>query len=216
MACDLSFISSSDLVDYDGAVSIMERYVYDIKSSLKHETVWFLEHPPLYTAGTSANDSDIIDKNRFPIYKTGRGGQYTYHGPNQLICYIMINIQDRKIGVREYIQLLEKSIIDTLAYFNINGFISEGRVGVWVIDNNIESKIAAIGVRIRRGITYHGLAINIAPDLSAFNSIVPCGIKEYGVTSIEKLGINCTRKEIEEIFKEKFLNNLKKITDNFE
>lgn len=202
------FISSDNFVDYNHAVSFMEQRVFDIKHQIKDETIWFLEHDSLYTAGTSANDTDLIDKNRFPIYRTGRGGQYTYHGPNQLVCYVMMNIQNRNIGVREYVQFLEKTIIDTLAVFGIVGEIRAGRVGVWVNHHHQEAKIAAIGVRVRHGVTYHGFAINIAPDLSAFTGIVPCGIDQYGVTSFEKLGVDCARRDVENAVKHSFLKNL--------
>jgi lipoyl(octanoyl) transferase len=205
---NFNFISSNIFIDYNDAVSFMEKRVFDIKNHSDIETIWFLEHNALYTAGTSANDADLIEKNKFPIYRTGRGGQYTYHGPNQLVCYVMMNIQNRAIGVREYVQFLEITIIDTLAAFGIKGCIRAGRVGVWVDDNNQESKIAAIGVRVRHGVTYHGLAINIAPDLEAFSGIIPCGIQEYGVTSFEKLGIECTRLEVENAFKHSFLKNI--------
>ncbi len=207
-----NFIYEKNYTDYNHAVSFMEQRVAEIQSYTARETIWFLEHDSLYTAGTSANDADLIDKNRFPIYRTGRGGQYTYHGPGQLICYVMLNIQDRKIGVREYIQFLEQTIIDTLLVFGIIGKTYAGRVGVWVDDNRHDNpqqaKIAAIGVRVRRGITYHGVAINIKPDLSAFTGIVPCGLADYGVTSFEKLGIVCDRFEVEEAFKQSFLKNI--------
>ncbi|MFT6083977.1 MAG: lipoyl(octanoyl) transferase [Alphaproteobacteria bacterium] len=209
-----NFISSQGYVDYNMAVNFMEKRVAEIKNALEVETVWFLEHNSLYTAGTSANDADLIDKNRFPIYQTGRGGQYTYHGPCQLIAYIMVNINERKIGIREYIQCLEKVIIETLAFFGIIGEVHDGRVGVWVNDShNGETKIAAIGVRVRRGVTYHGIAININPDLSAFTGIVPCGIREYGVTSLHKLNVKCTRSEVEAIFQQKFKENILHISE---
>ena len=205
------FISSNTFINYQQAVSFMEYRVAQIKDKIANEAIWFLEHDSVYTAGTSANDTDLIDKNRFPIYRTGRGGQYTYHGPGQLICYIMVNIQHRHIGIREYIQFLEKTIIDTLLCFGIHGKICDGRIGVWVDDNTQESKIAAIGVRVRRGVTYHGLAININPDLSAFTGIIPCGISEYGITSFKKLGIVCDRFKVQEIFKNIFIKNINEI-----
>lgn len=200
----LEFISSDTLIDYSDAISFMENRVSSIRNNHLNETVWFLQHPSLYTAGTSAKDSDLIDKNRFPIYHTGRGGQYTYHGPGQLIAYVMLDIQTRKIGIREYIKFLEETIIDTLLAFGIKGMIREGRVGVWIEHNGQESKIAAIGVRVRRGITYHGLAININPDLMAFNGIIPCGINEYGVTSLHRLGINADIAQVQKIFEAVF------------
>jgi lipoyl(octanoyl) transferase len=201
-------ISSCDYVDYPKAITFMENRVVEIRQQLAVETLWFLEHDSLYTAGTSANANDLLDKNRFPIYQTGRGGQYTYHGPNQLIVYLMIDIQKRKIGIREYIQCLEKTIIDTLAIFDIKGEVRNGRVGVWVQNQHTEEKIAAIGVRVRRGVTYHGVAININPDLTAFNGIIPCGIQEFGVTSFNKLNISAERLDIETVFQQKFIQNI--------
>jgi lipoyl(octanoyl) transferase len=204
----IQFISSQNLVNYKDAVSFMENRVSDIRNKVSDEAVWFLQHPSLYTAGTSAKDTDILDKNRFPVYHTGRGGQYTYHGPGQLIAYVMLDIQSRQIGIREYIQLLENAIIDTLAVFNVSGMIRTGRVGVWIEHDAKEYKIAAIGVRVRRGVTYHGIAININPDLTAFNSIVPCGISEYGVTSLQKIGASVTFQEVQNIFESVLIQNL--------
>jgi len=193
---DIEYIYSDNLVDYLEAIAIMEKRVEHIRHHKSSEAIWFLQHPSLYSAGTSAQQKDLLTPDRFPIYETGRGGQYTYHGPGQLIAYVMIDIQTRKIGIREYIKILETIIIQTLSSFNIKGEIRDGRVGVWVENNHTEEKIAAIGVRVRRGVTYHGLAINLNPDLSAFSGIIPCGLNEFGVTSFEKLNVHFQQKDI--------------------
>jgi lipoyl(octanoyl) transferase len=200
----LQFIPSDTFIDYQNAVFFMEERVYGIRRKTADEAIWFLQHPSLYTAGTSAKDTDILDKNRFPIYHTGRGGQYTYHGPGQLIAYVMLDIQSRQIGIREYIQFLEATIIHSLARFKVTGFIREGRVGVWVEHKGKEYKIAAIGVRVRRGVTYHGLAINVNPDLTGFAGIVPCGIHEYGVTSLHEIGIHASITDVQKAFEDAF------------
>ncbi len=211
---NFDILSSDHYIDYPLSVETMEAYVADIKKNNRLETIWFLEHPALYTAGTSACEADLLDKNRFPIFQTGRGGQYTYHGPKQLVAYVMVDIQKRQIGIREYIQCLENSIIQTLAYFNIEGEIRQGRVGVWVCSSTQEDKIAAIGVRVRRGVTYHGIAINIDPDLSAFTGIIPCGIQNHGVTSFAKLGIYVERSAVENIFSRIFIDNINQLAIN--
>lgn len=205
---NFKFISSDRLIEYPDAISFMEHQVDLIKKNVEPETIWFLEHPSLYTAGTSADEKDLIDKTRFPVYQTGRGGQYTYHGPGQLVCYLMVNIQERKIGIREYVKFLENMVIEALAHFGIKGELREDRIGVWVCHGQNEDKIAAIGVRVRKGVTFHGLAINLDPDLSAFNGIIPCGIQTYGVTSMSKLGIHIRRSVLETILKDIFLKIL--------
>ncbi|MEI7668551.1 MAG: lipoyl(octanoyl) transferase LipB [Pseudomonadota bacterium] len=191
---------SSQLIEYEDAVSFMEERVNQIKNNESQEMIWLLEHPPLYTAGSSAKTSDLLDNNGLKIYQTGRGGQYTYHGPGQRIAYIMLDLRKRTQDVRVFVKNLEDSIINTLAVFGIKGEIREGRVGVWVKSENSEAKIAAIGIRIRKWITYHGIAVNINPDLSNYNGIVPCGISQYGVTSFAELGIKTTLKEFDEQF----------------
>ncbi len=164
----------------------MEERVAAIHAGEKEECVWLLEHPPLYTAGTSARAHDLLDP-RFPVYETGRGGEYTYHGPGQRVAYNMLNLKQRQKepDIKKYIWQLEEWIIRTLKAFDIRGERREGRIGIWVVGRDgLEKKIAAIGVRIRHWVTYHGIAINLDPDLSHFDGIVPCGISEYGVTSI--------------------------------
>lgn len=190
--------SSSAPVPYLDAVPTMEKRVADIAGGDISEHVWILEHPPLYTAGTSADASDLIDPDRFPVFKTGRGGQYTYHGPGQLVGYFMLDLKKRGRDVRAFVAGLEQLVIDTLVDLGVEADRRTGRVGVWVnIPDGSEAKIAAIGVRIRKWVSYHGISININPDLSHFDGIVPCGISEHGVTSLEALGINATMQDVE-------------------
>jgi len=187
-------------VDYHDAVAEMEARVAAIRAGEKPETVWLLEHPPLYTAGTSANDSDLLDPERFPVYRTGRGGQFTYHGPGQRIAYVMLDLKQRGGDVRAFVRDLEQWVIEALASFNVTGERRDGRVGIWVErDGGREDKIAAIGVRVRRWVSYHGMAINLEPDLSHFDGIVPCGIsgQDYGVTSLVDLGIPATMADLD-------------------
>ena len=183
---------SEDLVDYEHALTEMEKRVEKISRNEANECIWLLEHPPLYTAGTSAKTSDLLTPDRFPVFNAGRGGQYTYHGPGQRVAYVMLNLKNRKSDVRAFINCLEKWIIDTLYDFNIKGERREDRVGVWVsrpeVSLNREDKIAAIGVRLRKWVSFHGISINIDPELEHFNGIVPCGIQQHGVTSIVDLG----------------------------
>jgi lipoyl(octanoyl) transferase len=169
-----------------------------------------LEHPPIYTAGTAALPVDLLDPYRFPVFKTGRGGQYTYHGPGQLVVYVMLDLTKRDNDVSKFVDDLEQWIINTLLEFNVHGESREGRVGIWVNrgkdfeGNNVEAKIAAIGVRIRRWVSYHGISINIEPDLEHFNGIIPCGVKGHGVTSLLDLGITATIPEVAEALRTNF------------
>jgi len=192
----IDWMIEKDLVGYETAVSKMEERVASIRGGQADEAVWLLEHPSLYTAGTSAKESDLLDA-RFPVFKSGRGGEYTYHGPGQRVAYVSLDLRERQKGnpdVRGYVRSLEEWIIRTLAVFGVKGERRAGRVGIWVDmvpyggREGEEAKIAAIGVRIRRWVTYHGIAINLNPDLSHFGGIVPCGISEYGVTSLHALG----------------------------
>lgn len=191
----------------------MEDRVAGILSKDMDEQVWLLEHPPLYTAGTSANESDLLDHNRFPVFDARRGGEYTYHGPGQRVAYAMLDLNTRERDVRKYVNQLEEWIILTLAEFGVKGERREGRVGVWVVRPDrpplpdglpAEDKIAAIGVRIRRWVTFHGISINVEPDLSHFNGIVPCGISDYGVTSLVDLGIPVTMTDVDIALRETF------------
>lgn len=196
---------SDDKVAYDDALQDMEARVAGIHAGTTPERVWLLEHPPLYTAGTSADPSDLVDPDRFPVFDAGRGGQYTYHGPGQRVGYVMIDLNNYGKDVRKFVYNLEEWIIQTLAAFQIVGERREGRVGVWVDrGNGIEEKIAAIGVRVRKWVSFHGIAINIDPDLSHFQGIVPCGIAEHGVTSFAALGIPVTMEDVDVVLKQKF------------
>ena len=188
---------------YPDAVAAMEARVAEIRAGRASELVWLLEHPPLYTAGTSADDADLVDPSRFPVYRTGRGGQYTYHGPGQRVAYVMLDLQRRGGDLRRYVHDLEDWLIRALARFNVMGERREGRVGIWVDRERLggpagrEDKIAAIGVRVRRWVTYHGVALNVDPDLGHFDGIVPCGVREHGVTSLVDLGLPITLADVD-------------------
>lgn len=198
---------SDELVPYNQALENMELRVKNISSGTEDELLWFVQHPPLYTAGTSAMEKDLIDPEKFPVFSTGRGGQYTYHGPGQRVVYCMINLKQRNsCDVRQYVNNLEQWIINTLKHFDIDGQRREGRVGIWVqMPDGSEAKIAAIGVRLKKWVSYHGIAINLNPDLSHFNGIVPCGISQYGVTSFADLGINISMQQLDEILLREFV-----------
>jgi lipoyl(octanoyl) transferase len=193
------------LVDYEAGVAAMEERVAGIAAGTAQELVWLLEHPPLYTAGTSAQAGDLLQPERFPVYQTGRGGQYTYHGPGQRVAYVMLDLTQRQRDLRAHVQRLEAWVILTLAKFGVTGERREGRVGIWVArPGGREDKIAAIGVRVRRWVTYHGMALNVAPDLSHYAGIVPCGISGFGVTSLADLGVQASMDEVDEALRETF------------
>jgi lipoyl(octanoyl) transferase len=195
--------STSGLVAYDNALSFMEDRVTALAGGGQaDECIWFLEHPPLYTAGTSADEADLLVKDRFPVYQTGRGGQYTYHGPGQRVAYVMVDLSKRSFDVKKFVFSLEQWIIDSLASLGITGERREGRVGIWVDRGTHEDKIAAIGVRISRRITFHGIAINVNPDLEHFSGIIPCGINAHGVTSCHDLGVNITMDDLDQALQE--------------
>ncbi|WP_281175858.1 lipoyl(octanoyl) transferase LipB [Kiloniella spongiae] len=192
-------------VTYPDALKFMEDRVGKIFKKESPQTVWLLEHPPLYTAGTSADKKDLIDPDRFPVYDAGRGGQYTYHGPGQRVAYAMLDLNLYNKDVRKFVYNLEEWIIRTLAKFNVKGERREGRVGIWIDrGNGREDKIAAIGVRVRKWITFHGIAINLDPDLSHFEGIVPCGINQHGVTSLVDLGLCVSMEDLDVAMKEAF------------
>jgi lipoyl(octanoyl) transferase len=188
-------------IDYQDAVAEMEARVAAIAMGRAPERVWLLEHPPLYTAGTSARDEDLIEPNRFPVFRSGRGGQFTYHGPGQRVAYVMLDLNRRVPDLRRYVAALEAWLIGTLAAFNIRGERREDRVGVWVRRPDkgplVEDKIAAIGIRIRHWVTFHGISLNVEPDLSHFSGIVPCGVRGQGVTSLVDLGRPVTMPEVD-------------------
>ncbi len=197
---------SEGLVSYEDAIATMEAEVAKIAAGEADELVWLLEHPPLYTAGTSANDADLVEPDRFPVFQTGRGGEYTYHGPGQRVAYVMLDLKRRRQDVRAYVAALEEVIIRTLESMNIKGERREDRVGVWVqrperppLANGTmaEDKIAALGIRIRKWVTFHGLSINVDPELGHFGGIVPCGISDYGVTSLVDLGLLISMSDVD-------------------
>ncbi len=199
---------SDGLVAYPEALSFMEQRVAQIREGQAPECVWLLEHPPLYTAGTSARADDLLDA-RFPVYDAGRGGQYTYHGPGQRVAYVMLDLKRREPDVRRFVHDLEEWVIRALARFNVEGQRRTGRVGIWVEREGAngvgrEDKIAAIGVRLRRWVSFHGISINVEPDLSHFGGIVPCGIREHGVTSLVDLGLPVTMADLDQALIESF------------
>ena len=207
---------SDGLTSYEDALTFMEARVDAISKGTAEECIWLLEHPPLYTAGTSAQIEDLVDPDRFPVYEAKRGGQYTYHGPGQRVTYVMLDLNQRGKDVRQFVQKLEHWVIDTLDSFNIKGEIREGRVGVWVTrpekpltvtGQPAEDKIAAIGIRLRKWVSFHGISINVEPDLEHFSGIVPCGITEHGVTSLVDLGLPVTMDDLDVALKASFERN---------
>lgn len=202
----VDWIRSDELVPYDQAVAWMEDRAGAIARGEADEAIWLLEHPPLYTAGTSAKPADLTDPDRFPVYESKRGGQYTYHGPGQRVAYVLLDVAARGHDVRAFVQQMEDWVIATLAEFNLKGEKREGRVGVWVARPDKpplpdgtprEDKIAALGVRLTKWVSYHGLSINVEPDLSHFGGIVPCGITGHGVTSLVDLGLPVTMADVD-------------------
>jgi lipoyl(octanoyl) transferase len=194
---------------YETAISFMRERIAAIREGGARETLWLVEHPPLYTAGTSASESDLQDSSRFPTYNAGRGGQWTYHGPGQRVVYAMLDLNQAHgtvpaRDIRAYVAGLESWMIATLKEFGIKGETREGRVGIWVVNGDQEDKIGAIGVRVSRWVTWHGLALNVHPDLSHFTGIVPCGIREHGVTSLAALGVDATMEEVDAALQRNF------------
>ena len=199
---------SSGYVGYPEAVAAMEARAAAIAAGEADELVWLLEHPPLYTAGVSSKEADLLDPGRFPVHRTGRGGQYTYHGPGQRVAYVMLDLDRRGRDVRAFVRGLEQWIIGALGEFGVPAGTREGRVGVWVERKgpgwSREDKIAAIGVKVRRWVSFHGISLNVEPDLSHFAGIVPCGIQEHGVTSLVDLGVPATLDEADAALKASF------------
>ena len=209
----VEWIISDRLIEYQSAIDWMEVRVNDIAAGRADEAIWLLEHPPLYTAGTSARAADLIEPDRFPVYATRRGGQYTYHGPGQRVAYVLLDLNKRGKDVRDFVQKLERWIINTLDQFNVRGETREGRIGVWVErpekpllpdGSHTEDKIAALGIRLRKWVSFHGLSINVDPDLSHFSGIVPCGIAQHGVTSLVDLGLPITLQDIDVALQQEF------------
>lgn len=196
---------SEQPVAYLDAINLMEARIADIYNQKLPELVWHLEHPALYTAGSSACDKDLINNLNFPVHATGRGGQYTYHGPGQRIVYLMLDLRKRGADIRKYVENLEDWIISSLAHFGVRGERKQGRIGIWVTtEDGLEAKIAAIGIRVRKWITYHGISINVDPNLSHYQGIIPCGISEFGVTSLKQLGYDISYEELDTALKVKF------------
>ena len=215
----LKWMKTEKFINYPDALEQMEQIVSGLISGNDLEHVWLLEHPELYTAGTSANLSDLIDPDLFPIYSSQRGGQYTYHGPGQRIAYTMLDLNKRGKDVRKYVHSLEEWIIQTLAEFDIKGERRKDRVGVWVVRDDkppsssgqfLEDKIAAVGVRLRKWISFHGIAINVNPNLNHYKGIVPCGIQQHGVTSLADLGLKVTIEDLDKALIKTFNNVFEK------
>ena len=209
----VEWITSDQLIEYQSAIDWMEARANEIVAGRASEAIWLLEHPPLYTAGTSARTEDLIEPDRFPVYATRRGGQYTYHGPGQRVAYVLLDLNRRGKDVRAFVKQLERWIIATLDQFNVRGETREGRVGVWVErpekpclpdGSCAEDKIAALGIRLRKWVSFHGLSINVEPDLSHFDGIVPCGIAQHGVTSLVDLGLPVTLRDVDVALKQEF------------
>ena len=207
------WITSTGLTAYDDAVAQMEARAAAIRAGSAPEAIWLVEHPPLYTAGTSADPRDLTDPDRFPVHQSKRGGQYTYHGPGQRVAYVMLDVAKRGQDVRKFVHDLETWIIAALDQFNVKGEIREGRVGVWGSRPDLppnadgsprEDKIAALGIRIRKWVSFHGLSINVEPDLEHFTGIVPCGITDHGVTSLVDLGLPVTMEDVDVALKTTF------------
>lgn len=201
---DVEWRTSRGLVAYEDAIKEMEARVAAIRAGEAPELIWCLEHPALYTAGTSADESELLDIKGLPVYRTGRGGRTTWHGPGQRVAYVMLDLKERGSDVRGFVRDLEDWVIATLKQFGIAGERRDGRVGIWVTRGAGEEKIAALGVRVRRWVSYHGIAINLAPDLSHFAGIVPCGLAGFGVTSLQALGVEATMADLDRALRASF------------
>ena len=215
---EVEWKKSAGLVPYEQAVEWMERRVAQIIAGEASEVIWLLEHPALYTAGTSSDEKDLIEPNRFPVFKAKRGGQYTYHGPGQRVVYVILDVAKRGRDIRKFVKNLEIWVISTLAKLNVVGEIREGRVGVWVQRPDLpklpsgfiaEHKIASIGIRLRKWVSFHGISINLDPNLEHFSGIIPCGIDGFGVTSLSDLGQKVTLNELDIILRKEFTNLFK-------
>lgn len=202
---NIEWKTSDQAIDYKDSVLYMENRVEQIYNNQASELVWLLEHPSIYTAGTSSQRNELIDSKSIPVLSTGRGGKYTYHGPGQRIVYLMLNLKNRQADLHKYVADLEELVIASLKEIGIFSERKNGKIGIWTKSlNNEDVKIAAIGIRVRKWITYHGIAINVCPNLDYYRGIVPCGISEYGVTSLKELGYNISYPELDDILKVKF------------
>jgi lipoyl(octanoyl) transferase len=204
----VEWVIADEPVGYEAAVAEMEARAALIADGSARERVWLVEHPALYTAGTSARDEDLLTPERFPVHRTGRGGQFTYHGPGQRVAYVMLDLKRREPDLRRFVSALESWLIGTLHAFNIRGERREERVGVWVRrpekGANAEDKIAALGIRVRRWVSFHGISLNVEPDLAHFDGIVPCGVSDQGVTSLVDLGLPVTMPEVDSALRAEF------------
>ena len=210
---DIEWRVSNELVPYDEALSFMEGRAAAIRAGTARECVWLLEHPPLFTAGTSADPAELFNPLGFPVYAAGRGGRYTYHGPGQRVVYVMLDLEKRGKDIRCFVHSLEGWMIAALGELGVSAHRAEGRIGIWVGEGADEKKIGALGVRVKRWVTLHGFALNVSPDLSHFGGIVPCGIAEFGVTSLSELGKQMSMTGVDACLKRgfhPFLNSLER------
>lgn len=206
----IEFFCSNELVDYKKSINLMEQRVKKINDNTESELLWFLEHPSVYTAGTSSKEKDLLNKNLLPVFKTNRGGEYTYHGPGQRVAYVMLDVRRRNYNVKSYIRLLEQWLINSLMEIGIKSYLIKDKIGIWVMNdkkNNCEEKIGSLGLRIRKGVSYHGISLNINPNIEYFSGIVPCGNEGSGVTSIEKIGVKISKNKFDNIL----ISNFEKI-----
>ena len=209
LPADIEWLTSDSPVPYEEALAFMERRAAAIRNGTEPECVWLLEHPPLFTAGTSADPAELFNPLGFPVYEAGRGGRYTYHGPGQRVGYVMLDLEKRGKDIRRFVHALEGWMIDTLGEVGISAHRADGRIGIWAGEGANEKKIGALGVRVKRWVTLHGFSLNVAPDLSHFGGIVPCGIAEFGVTSIDKLGKQIPLMRVDAALKCSFASFLK-------
>ena len=199
---------TDSLVPYKSSVEAMEQRVAAIRTGVARELVWLLEHPEIYTRGTSANEDELLRKPRFPVFETGRGGRYTYHGPGQRVIYVMLDLRRRGSDIRAYVRDLEQWLIDSLADFGLNAERRLGRVGIWIPrDDGCEAKIGAIGVRVRRWVSFHGVSLNVEPNLDHYSDSVPCGVLDHGVTSIADLGLKIKMSDVDFVLRQNFEKN---------
>ena len=208
---DIEWRVSEGQIPYDEALSFMNDRAAAIREGTASECVWLLEHPPLFTAGTSADSAELFNPQNFPVFEAGRGGRYTYHGPGQRVGYVMLDLEKRGKDIRCFVHALEGWMIDALAELGVTARREPGRIGIWVGEGDNEAKIGALGVRVKRWVTLHGFAINVAPDLSHFSGIVPCGISDFGVTSLAKLGKQMPLTRVDAALKGSFLSFLKSL-----
>jgi lipoyl(octanoyl) transferase len=201
---EIEWLISDAPVAYEDALAFMERRSKAIRDGSERECIWLLEHPPLFTAGTSADAAELFNPLDFPVYEAGRGGRYTYHGPGQRVGYVMLDLEKRGRDIRCFVHALEGWMIDALSELGVSAHRADGRIGIWVGEGRSEAKIGALGVRVRRWVTLHGFALNVAPDLSHFSGIVPCGIAQFGVTSLAALGKQISLERVDAALKRSF------------